>query len=222
MKNTVYSFKMLSLLIVLAFSNYSMAQEVSLKKQDVKTKEKITTHFSGHLSGNADAYDDKSRLKSTDVKKMQQIVWDAWKEANNKFSEQKLINLDKLEKANSGKWTLPQELEPNAIMPYYWGYKGDSEPEGGFSLYLYTHGSGDKTSEWRTGINICQKFDDAPSVYFIPQIPNMGDYYRWWQKAKLFAWEKMLRLAFVSGKINPNKVYFFGISEGGYGSQRLA
>ncbi len=32
---------------------------------------------------------------------MQQIVWDAWKEANNKFSEQKLINLDKLEKANS-------------------------------------------------------------------------------------------------------------------------
>ena len=26
MKNTVYSFKMLSLLIVLAFSNYSMAQ----------------------------------------------------------------------------------------------------------------------------------------------------------------------------------------------------
>ena len=40
MKNTVYSFKMLSLLIVLAFSNYSMAQEVSLKKQDVKTKKK--------------------------------------------------------------------------------------------------------------------------------------------------------------------------------------
>ena len=118
-----------------------------MKKQDVKTKEKITTHFSGHLSGNADAYKDKSTLKSTDVKKMQQIVWDAWKEANNKFSEQKLINLDKLEKANSGKWTLPQELEPNAIMPYYWGYKGDAEPEGGFPLYLYTHGSGDKASE---------------------------------------------------------------------------
>lgn len=80
MKDTIYSFKMLSLLIVLAFSNYSIAQEVSLKKQDVKTKEKITTHFSGHLSGNADAYKDKSTLKSTDVKKMQQIVWDAWKE----------------------------------------------------------------------------------------------------------------------------------------------
>ncbi len=67
-----------------------------------------------------------------------------------------------------------------------------------------------------------QKFDDVPSAYFIPQIPNMGNYYRWWQKSKQFAWEKLLRLAFVSGNINPDKVYFFGISEGGYGSQRLA
>lgn len=107
MKDTIYSFKMLSLLIVLAFSNYSIAQEVSLKKQDVKTKEKITTHFSGHLSGNADAYKDKSTLKSTDVKKMQQIVWDAWNEANNKFSEQKLINLDKLEKSKFRKMDSP-------------------------------------------------------------------------------------------------------------------
>ena len=117
---------------------------------------------------------------------------------NNKFSEQKLINLDKLEK----------QIQENGLSAgtgtqcnhaVLLGLQGDAELEGGFPLYLYTHGSGDKTSEWRTGINICQKFDDAPSVYFIPQIPNMGDYYRWWQKAKQFAWEKMLRLA-VSGK----------------------
>ena len=38
MKNTIYSFQILSLLIILAFSNYSMAQEVSLKKQDIKQK----------------------------------------------------------------------------------------------------------------------------------------------------------------------------------------
>ena len=95
-------------------------------------------------------------------------------------------------------------------------------PEGGYPLYLYMHGSGDKGQEWATGILLCQKFDDVPSAYFIPQIPNMGNYYRWWQKSKQFAWEKLLRLAFVSGNINPDKVYFFGISEGGYGSQRLA
>ncbi|MEG0499583.1 MAG: hypothetical protein RR550_00495, partial [Rikenellaceae bacterium] len=91
-----------------------------------------------------------------------------------------------------------------------------------YPLYLYTHGSGSKSNEWATGLTICKELKDAPSIYFIPQIPNEGNYYRWWQKSKQFAWEKLLRLAFVSGEIDPNRVYFFGISEGGYGSQRLA
>src|SRR3712207_7175216 len=86
----------------------------------------------------------------------------------------------------------------------------------------YMHGSGGKESEWATGLSICQRFADAPSVYFIPQIPNEGAYYRWWQKAKQYAWEKLLRQAFLSGEVDPDQVYFFGISEGGYGSQRLA
>lgn len=73
-----------------------------------------------------------------------------------------------------------------------------------------------------TGLNICSRFDDAPSVYFIPQIPNEGGYYRWWQKAKQYAWEKLFRQALVSGHVNPDKLFIFGISEGGYGSQRLA
>lgn len=222
MKKIIYSLTMLSILLVFTFPNGCLAQKASLTKQDAKTKAKVTTFYSDYLAGKNDRYVDKKAVKLTDVQKMQRIVWEAWKEANNEFSEQKLIELDKLGKGNSGKWTLPAELEPNAIMPYYWGYKGDTEPEGGFPLYLYTHGSGHKDAEWRTGFYICKKFDDAPSVYFIPQIPNMGNYYRWWQKSKQFAWEKLLRLAFVSEKINPNKVYFFGISEGGYGSQRLA
>lgn len=222
MKNTTHPLNLLSIILVCVFSVNCIAQEVPLKKQDLKTKAKITTHFSNYLSGKEEAYNDKTSLKSSDIKKMQDIVWSAWKEANNNFSEEKLIPLEKLENGKSGKWVLPANLEPNATMPYYWGSKGDTEPDGGYPLYLYMHGSGDKNGEWKTGLSICQKFDDAPSVYFIPQIPNMGDYYRWWQKAKQFAWEKMLRLAFVSGKINPNQVYFFGISEGGYGSQRLA
>jgi len=60
------------------------------------------------------------------------------------------------------------------------------------------------------------------SLYFIPQIPNEGDYYRWWQVAKQFAWEKLIRQALVEGNVDANRLYVFGISEGGYGSQRLA
>ena len=89
-------------------------------------------------------------------------------------------------------------------------------------MFLYLHGSGDKNNEWSNGINFGNRFDDGPSVYFIPQIPNTGDYYRWWQKAKQWAWEKLLRQLYLAGDIDPNRIYFFGISEGGYGSQRLA
>ena len=64
MKNTVYSFKMLSLLIVLAFSNYSMAQEVSLKKQDVKTKEKIKKNYDVIIPGHSDIIDKNNLCNS--------------------------------------------------------------------------------------------------------------------------------------------------------------
>ena len=185
-------------------------------------KEKMVRFFLNYLSGDETLYQDNKPVSLADIARQRQLVWDAWVEANNRFDEQKLIGLGKLEQENSGNWDLPAELEPHAVMPYYWGCKGEPGPEGGYPLYLYMHGSGDKGQEWATGILLCQKFDDVPSAYFIPQIPNMGNYYRWWQKSKQFAWEKLLRLAFVSGNINPDKVYFFGISEGGYGSQRLA
>ena len=107
-------------------------------------------------------------------------------------------------------------------MPYYWGTKGQADPNKGYPLFLYIHGSGPKENEWSTGLKICSRFDDAPSLYFIPQIPSEGQYYRWWQKGKQAIWERLLRQSFVSGKIDPLRVYFFGISEGGYGSQRLA
>lgn len=107
-------------------------------------------------------------------------------------------------------------------MPFYYGSKGD-KPEAGYPLYLYLHGSGDKNSEWSTGLALALSFQDSPSAYFIPQIPNgVGELYRWWQKSKLEAWEKLLRQAFLSDQIDPKRIYFFGISEGGYGSQRLA
>lgn len=186
-----------------------------------KQKEQITTHFSGAISGSVKPYSKSTEITLSDIQKERDLVWKVWKEANSKSTEQKLIPLEALSNGKSDRWNLPSYLEPSATMPYYFGSKG-TKPEAGFPLYLYLHGSGDKNSEWNTGLSLNKNFNDAPSVYFIPQIPNTGNYYRWWQKAKQFAWEKMLRLAFVSGQIDANKVYCVGISEGGYGSQRLA
>ena len=181
----------------------------------------IKQHFTAHLQGDKVPYTESHRLKWRDVESERAQVWQAWCEANHEFEEDKLPSLRPLTDADTLLWPLPQELEPDAVMPYYYGTKGD-KPTEGWPLYLYIHGSGPKTQEWSTGYALCSQFADAPSCYFIPQIPNEGAYYRWWQRAKQFAWERLLRQAFVSGEIDARRVYLFGISEGGYGSQRLA
>ena len=187
-------------------------------------------------------------LKSKDIDKYKTLVWQAWQEANAQTVEEKLIPLRSLCPKNKGAWHLPEQLEPSATMPYYWGIKwkaltteeiqknyqagflgddssttderiGASKP---FPMYLYLHGSGPKDDEWKFSLMWTQYFDDAASVYFVPQIPNEGQYYRWWQQSKQYAWEKLIRLALAGGDIDANRMYVLGVSEGGYGSQRLA
>lgn len=181
----------------------------------------LRTYFTDRLSGSQDAFTDDVVLSADDIDENTDLVWAVWKAANDAFSEEKLIDITPLTAGNHGQFSLPAELEPSAVMPYYYGSKG-TEPQAGWPLFVYMHGSGSKDSEWTTGLQLCRAFDDAPSLYFIPQIPNEGQWYRWWQKSKQYAWNKLLRLALVSGEVNPDRIYFFGISEGGYGSQRLA
>lgn len=194
-------------LIALTFSAYAQAD--------------IKQHFAAHLQGDKVPYTESHRLRWRDVESQRAQVWQAWCEANHELEEDKLPSLRPLTNADTLLWPLPQALEPNAVMPYYYGTKGD-KPAAGWPLFLYLHGSGPKEREWSTGYVLCSRFADAPSCYFIPQIPNEGAYYRWWQRAKQFAWERLLRQAFVDGDVDPLRVYLFGISEGGYGSQRLA
>ncbi len=221
MKRTGYYFKAFGLLMLTAMSAGCLTAQGADKAKGDKDGD-IKAFFSDYLSGKAATYDSDARLKLSDVEKEQARVWKAWREANDNYDEQKLIAFDTLSASRSGRWELPADLEPDAVMPYYWGFKGE-KPDDGYPMYLYMHGSGDKNNEWKNGIRFATElFEDAPSVYFIPQIPNTGNYYRWYQKSKQFAWEKLLRLALASGQIDPNKIYFFGISEGGYGSQRLA
>lgn len=218
-----YLLKPVSFLLALMCCQ-SFATAANSEKESKKTSNKaeLTAFFSAYLGGDHTLYNNKAPLKVSNIQSAEALVWSAWKDANGSLTEQKLIGLEPLKDAKVGRWDLPAQLEPNAVMPYYFGSKGEVTGDQKYPLFLYTHGSGSKVSEWATGISICKKFDDSPSIYFIPQIPNEGDYYRWWQRAKQFAWEKLLRLALVSGDVDANRVYVFGISEGGYGSQRLA
>ena len=128
---------------------------------------------------------------------------------------------DSLSKANVTTWTLPDSLEPNAKMNFYLGVKGDM-PKDGYPVFLYLHGSGPRANEWSTGLKLAKRFNDGPSMYIVPQIPQEGEWYRWWQRSKQWTWEKVLRIILSMPEVDKNRIYVFGISEGGYGSQRLA
>lgn len=189
---------------------------------DTKYIKAIERYFAQTLQGDIYTCPTDQQLKTSEISQWRQIVWDAWKMANSGLKEDKLPPLSALSGDCPGLWPLPDTLEPSASMPFYWGIKGDTRPTDGWPLFLYLHGSGPKEIEWSTGLSLCSQFDDSPSAYFIPQIPNEGSYYRWWQRSKQFAWERLFRQAMVSGDIDPDRLYVLGVSEGGYGSQRLA
>ena len=148
------------------------------------------------------------------------VLADNDKEAQDVAEFRKLLT-DSLSKANVTTWTLPDSLEPNAKMNFYLGVKGDM-PKDGYPVFLYLHGSGPREHEWANGLRLAKMFQDGPSMYIVPQIPQEGAWYRWWQRSKQWTWERILRILMSMPEVDKNRIYVFGISEGGYGSQRLA
>lgn len=148
------------------------------------------------------------------------VLADNNKEAQDVAEFRKLLT-DSLSKANVTTWTLPDSLEPNAKMNFYLGVKGDM-PKDGYPVFLYLHGSGSREHEWANGLRLAKMFQDGPSMYIVPQIPQEGAWYRWWQRSKQWTWERILRILMSMPEVDKNRIYVFGISEGGYGSQRLA
>lgn len=148
------------------------------------------------------------------------VLADNNKEAQDVAEFRKLLT-DSLSKGNVTTWTLPDSLEPNARMNFYLGVKGD-KPKDGYPVFLYLHGSGPREHEWANGLRLAKMFQDGPSMYIVPQIPQEGAWYRWWQRSKQWTWERILRILMSMPEVDKNRIYVFGISEGGYGSQRLA
>lgn len=184
------------------------------------SQQTVTTYFEQTLKGNKAVLPTAS-LSAKKLNASRLMVWEAWKAANAQLDEPRLPMLDSLGAAVTAQWDIPANLEPDARMPFYFGSKG-VKPADGYPFFLYLHGSGPKSHEWSTGLALAKYFADAPSVYFIPQIPNEGQWYRWWQKGKQFVWDRLLRQMLLRNDVNPDRLYVFGISEGGYGSQRLA
>lgn len=160
-------------------------------------------------------------LCATAQSAMQQKVWRTYCKQQATTDTLATFSFAPVTQGNTMAWHLPEQMEPHATMHFYSGTKG-AQPSTGYPLFLYLHGSGPSQMEWQTGLQLAQRFEDSPSAYIIPRIPNEGQWYRWWQQSKQWAWEHMLRKLLTDERIDPERIYMFGISEGGYGSQRLA
>ena len=159
--------------------------------------------------------------RSGRLAEMRQSVWKEWCVELAKQQPVSPLEFAPLADGRIVAWNLPDSLEPQAVMNFRSGTKGICPGEG-WPCYLYLHGSGPRDSEWETGWKLAQRFADAPSAYVIPQIPNEGKWYRWWQRSKLWAWNHLLRMLLARPDVDASRLYLFGISEGAYGSQRLA
>lgn len=181
-----------------------------------------TDYFVGRLGGGGDTLSVSLAVTWAGVDSVRKAVWDAWRAANSRLDESKLLPLAPLDGAAPGQWAIPDSLERDAVLRYYYGTRGAAEGQA-LPLFVYLHGSGAPDTEWATGRRLALRlFGSEPSAYFVPRIPNTGPLYRWWQRGKQWAWEKLLRQVLAGGDVDPLRVYFIGISEGGYGSQRLA
>lgn len=216
----------------IAFTAFSF--NGSAQTSESGTGNETVSYFTQRIAGANPALNKKlaSKLKPAGIDKARQEVWQAWKAANTVTDAGQLPAPEKdfeviqkaLAPAKDGQavapvhhsWKLPDE-DP---MPFYYFQKGAGGSANNYPLFINLHGSGPKKQEWPTVTKLANTYKDGPSLQFVPQIPSESRY-RWWFKAEQYAWEKLFRLAMVSEEVNPDKIYFIGISEGGYGSQRL-
>lgn len=209
--------KAIAIVLAAMTATGAYAQKSSLNNN---TKSEYISFFTNSINGVSDNIKKENRLSLKEIDNARSEVWECWRTAVNAIDEEKLPASAPANTRDTLLWHIPTHPEADAVMPFHYLHKGD-KPADGYPLFLYMHGSGPKDAEWNTGYHICREFADGPSIYFIPQIPS-ENHYRWAIQPQQLAWEKLLRLAFVSDEINPDRIYFFGISEGGYGSQRLA
>ena len=182
----------------------------------------LVQYFRSVLAGKTAEYTDTETITHEAIETVRDSVWGAWKLAVSTQEGQSLLNLAPLSYNTRGEWKIPEGWpETGSSMAYYYGSRG-TKPATGYPLFLYLHGSGDRELEFSGGYNFAQRMETTPSVHFVPRIPQTGQWYRWYQQSKQWAWEKLIREAMASGKINPDRIYVLGISEGGYGGQRIA
>ena len=121
--------KRIVMTVLLALSivaGFACTGKGDLSKRQAK---KVKEYFANTLQGVECEYSNSKAIKLADIRQMRTAVWNCWREAVNGYSEEKLIApFAADEPRDTGYWHLPENLEPDANMPYYFIKKGE-QPE---------------------------------------------------------------------------------------------
>lgn len=128
-----------------------------------------------------------------------------------------------------GQMTLGEEL----VMPYALVRKEKEQPaEAGRALFICTHGGGGNgkvdgphawpvnTREWQTQVQLAAQHYAPEGIYFVPRMVDdrRG---RWFHGFNQAAFERVIEHAIAHWGVDPNRVYKIGISQGGFGTNKL-
>lgn len=207
--------------------NKTEADSNTLSLSDKLPLTDIREYFCRHLSKPSSGFDHDQEIALADVESVRGKIWEIWRETvnNSDSTSERLPLLSSHEGLRyweevhnpDGIWELP-----DGEMKFFYGSKG-AKSANGYPLFIFLHGSGPEAhEEWLTTLAWAGDFKDGPSAYFIPESPRGGRGCRWYQPSRQLKWENILRQVMAGEDIDPDRIYFAGISEGAYGSQRLA
>jgi predicted esterase len=143
---------------------------------------------------------------------------------------------DAVAKAEGGRVALPGgrlTLGEDLVMPFALVRKEAEGPgEAGRALFICTHGGGGNgkvdgphawpvnTREWQTQVQLAARLYAPQGIYFVPRMVDDRKG-RWFHGFNQTAFERVIEHAIAHWGVDPNRVYKLGISQGGFGTNKL-
>ncbi len=165
-------------------------------------------------------------ITQENVSTTSQAMWELWKKANAERIEK--ADMKATEYGSMATWNIPQQEK----MKTKFFSKGE-KPATKYPMIIHLHGGGgypNVESAWASSINedewyntmaLARDYNDAPSFCAVPRMADdrKGS---WYFTPQIQTYKKMIQIAFLKEIISTEKICITGISQGGYGTLRLA
>lgn len=153
-------------------------------------------------------------------------IWGVWREANAERIKKHLL-FAPYQAEHDIIWSLT-EGERMKLRLFAKGQK----PQEGYAMFINLHGGGKaevpnewgstmNDEQWKTAIALGKAYNDTGSIYLVPRMADDRKG-RWYLAPQRIAFRRACQLAMLGEDVDPLRIYMTGISEGGYGSHRLA